>query len=211
MRADDDQDLWIRRAQSGDAAAFQRLIESHVDQVRRFARSFCHDDETADDLAQEALIKVYRSIGSFRFQSSFSTWIFSITRNVFLDARKSRSGRARAAEQPLGHDLGHAEPENESAQAPDALMEREQDRQRLWAAVEKLPIEFRTTIVLFDIEGLSYDEVAAIEGIALGTVKSRLSRGRDHLRRLLGPPSEESGAVGNPDGMALVPPEGKTS
>jgi RNA polymerase sigma-70 factor (ECF subfamily) len=176
----------VRRAQEGDVAAFERLIAAHVALVRRFARAFAHTPELAADLAQDALVKVYRSIGGYRFQSSFSTWLYAIVRNVYLDDARSRAGKERAAERPLGPNGVDADPTVD----PDALradhrLEREETRRLVWAAIGEVPPEFRTTLVLYDIEGLTYEEIAAIEGAPLGTVKSRLSRGREHLRRVL--------------------------
>jgi RNA polymerase sigma-70 factor (ECF subfamily) len=150
--------------------------------VRRFARAFASAEAEADDLAQEALIKVYRSLRLFRYQSAFSTWLYAVVRNVFLDVAKSRSTRERASEVPM---QGHHVEDVPGEAAPDELLAQEQERQRLWRALREVPVEFRTALVLFDIEGHSYDEVAAIEKVAVGTVKSRLSRGRAHLRRLL--------------------------
>jgi RNA polymerase sigma-70 factor (ECF subfamily) len=202
----------VRRAQQGDVAAFERLIAAHVALVRRFARAFAHTTELAADLAQDALVKVYRSIGGYRFQSSFSTWLYAIVRNVYLDDARSRAGRERAAERPLGPNGVDADPTAD----PDALradrrLEREETRRLVWTAIGEVPPEFRTTLVLFDIEGLSYEEIAVIEGAPLGTVKSRLSRGREHLRRVLSgedPRARKGNAaaedVGNPDAARLV-------
>lgn len=177
----------VRRAQEGDVRAFEELVSAHIPQVRRFAQAFAHDEGDAADLAQDALIKVYRSIGSYRFQSAFSTWLYAIIRNVFLDGARSRAGKERAMELPF--DIRHidsARPSTADDMArADAQIEREQERQRVWSALNEVQAEFRATLVLFDIEGLTYEEVAAIEGVPLGTVKSRLSRGRDQLRRLL--------------------------
>jgi RNA polymerase sigma-70 factor (ECF subfamily) len=178
----EEEEALVRAAQGGHTRAFERLIAAHISQVRRFARAFAHTDAEADDLAQEALVKVYRSIGSFRFQSSFTTWLFAVVRNTFLDIRKSRAQQDRDAEEPLAPrhlSEGAGEPTAESA-----LLAQER-RARLWAAVERIPAEFRVVLVLFDIEGLSYEEIGAVENVPLGTVKSRLSRGRDQLRRLL--------------------------
>jgi RNA polymerase sigma-70 factor (ECF subfamily) len=191
----------VRRAQQGDVRAFERLIEAHIPLVRRFARAFARSHEAASDLAQDALIKVYRSIGGYRFQSSFSTWLYAIVRNVYLDDARSRAGRERAAERPLEPGRVDADPTAD----PDALradrrLEREETRRRVWAALGAVPEDFRATLVLFDIEGLTYEEIAAIENAPLGTVKSRLSRGREHLRRLLGgeDPRVESPAADDP-------------
>jgi RNA polymerase sigma-70 factor (ECF subfamily) len=177
----EEEEALVRQAQGGHTRAFETLIATHIPQVRRFARAFAHTDTEADDLAQEALVKVYRSIGSFRFQSSFTTWLFAVVRNTFLDVRKSRAQAERDAEEPLGpRHLGAGA--SETAEA--ALLQHER-RARLWTAIEQIPAEFRVVLVLFDIEGLSYEEIAAVEHAPLGTVKSRLSRGREHLRRLV--------------------------
>ena len=87
----------VRRAAEGDVRAFERLVVQYQGKVRSFARSFAPDHDEAADLAQEALVKVYRSIGSFRFESSFTTWLFRIVKNTFLDAVKSRLGVATDA------------------------------------------------------------------------------------------------------------------
>ncbi|WP_205525878.1 RNA polymerase sigma factor [Pyxidicoccus trucidator] len=188
----------ILEAQDGSVRAFELLIASHMPQVRRFARAFAASDADVDDLAQEALVKVYKSLRSFRFQSAFKTWLYSVVRNVFFDATRSRAGRERALEEPLEQDHARAPSTTESA---DEGLARAEERERLWRALRTLPAEFRTAVVLFDVEGHSYEEVAAIEGVPVGTVKSRLSRGRTQLRTLLageqapaGP--AESGAVG---------------
>ena len=161
--------------------AFETLVERHIPQIRRFARAFAPAEEDADDLAQEALIKVYRAIAHYRHQSEFSTWLFAITRNCFLDFLKSGKGRLRARQA----DWSSAADRPEDASGADELLDREQERRRLWTAIAALPREFRSALVLLDIEGLSHAEVAAIEQVPLGTVKSRQSRGREHLRRML--------------------------
>jgi RNA polymerase sigma-70 factor (ECF subfamily) len=184
----------VRRAQQGDVRAFERLIGAHVAKVRRFARAFAGSDADADDLAQEALIKVYRSIGSYRLEAAFSTWLYAVVRNAFLDVRKSRAGRDRALEQPL--DPAAAAAGGDAAPAPDELMAQAQERQHLWNAIGRISAEFRTAVVLFDVEGLSYEEIAAVEKVPLGTVKSRLKRGRDQLRRALGEREQRAGNSG---------------
>jgi RNA polymerase sigma-70 factor (ECF subfamily) len=185
MNSEQVEDL-VRRAQQGDVPAFERLIAEHLPIVRRFARAFARGHESAADLAQDALLKVYRSIGGYRFQSSFSTWLYAIVRNVYLDDARSRAGRDRAAERPLEPGGLDADP-TVDADAPraDRRLEREELRRYVWDALGAIPGEFRSTLVLYDIEGLTYEEIAAIENAPLGTVKSRLSRGREHLRRVL--------------------------
>ncbi len=176
-----DLDQLVERAQAGEVRAFEALIEAELPRIRRYARAFAGADQDADDLAQEALVRVYKSLRSFRWQSAFSTWLFAVVRSAFLDALKGRAGTRRALEEPLDDDHRQLE----GGDRPDERLAAEQDRQRVWAALRQVPVEFRGALVLFDIEGCSYDEVATIEAVAVGTVKSRLSRGRAHLRRLL--------------------------
>jgi RNA polymerase sigma-70 factor (ECF subfamily) len=203
----------VRRAQQGDVAAFEILIGEHTPLVRRFARAFTRTAAAADDLAQEALLKVYRSIGSYRFQSAFSTWLYAIVRNMYLDDARSRAGRDRAAERPLAPTTVDSDPgADPDAPRADRRLEREEERRRVWAAVAAVPAEFRSTLLLYDIEGLTYEEIAAVEGTPLGTVKSRLSRARAHLRRLLGGDAgqmdaaerEESAGLGNSGAAGYV-------
>jgi RNA polymerase sigma-70 factor (ECF subfamily) len=184
----------VLRAQAGDVRAFEALVESQLGRVRRFARAFAASEPDADDLAQEALVRVYRGLRGFRWQSAFSTWLYSVVRSAFLDAVKGRAATRREVEEPLGVD--HAE--RPGGERPDELHAAAEERRRVWAALREVPQEFRTAVVLFDIEGCSYDEVAAIEGVAVGTVKSRLHRGRAQLRRLLEATGEE-GAPSTPE------------
>ncbi len=198
MAENDELRALITEAQDGNVRAFELLVASRMSQIRRFARAFATSDADADDLAQEALVKVYKSLRSFRFQASFTTWLYSVVRNVFLDAVRSRAGRERSVEEPLTADHARAPSSTESA---DAHLLRKEEQQKLWRALRQLPPEFRTALVLFDVEGHSYEEVAAIEGVPMGTVKSRLSRGRGLLRDILAgerseAPSLVAGATG---------------
>lgn len=172
----------IAEAQDGSVRAFELLVSSYLPQVRRFARAFARSDSDADDLAQEALVKVYKNLRSYRFQSAFKTWLYTVVRHVVVDAARSRAGRERAQEDPLPADHSRLP---STAEAPDEGLARAEEKQRLWRALRQLPEEFRTAVVLFDVEGHTYDEVAAVEGVPIGTVKSRLSRGRALLKGLL--------------------------
>jgi RNA polymerase sigma-70 factor (ECF subfamily) len=190
----DEVDQWIARAQDGDVRAFEALVSDQLPVVRRFARAFARSDSDADDLAQDALLRVYRNLKSFRYQSAFSTWLYSVVRSAFLDAAKASGARTRSLEEPLGRD--HLQVTGGTR--PDVTAEGEDERRRLWRAIREVPAEFRTALVLFDIEGCTYDEVAAIEGIAVGTVKSRLHRARGQLRALLDAAEESVASGTNP-------------
>lgn len=168
----------VARAAEGDVAAFEKLIGEHQAKIYSFAHAFVGGRDEARDLAQEAMIKVYRSIGSFRFQSSFSTWLYSIVKNVFLDSYKSRASRERALETPIEDEAHHLA---EAAHAEDRLL-AEDERRALWSAMRRVPVAYRAVVVMFDVQGLSYDEIAQALHVPVGTVKSRLKRGRDALR-----------------------------
>ena len=194
--AGDATEALVRRAQGGEVAAFERLIAAYIPLARRFARAFAPTREAADDLAQDALLRVYRSIGAYRFESSFSTWVYAIVRNQHIDASRSRGGRALAAERPLEESSVEADPTTDrDATRANHRLEREERRRLVWEALAKVPEEFRSTLVLYDIEGLTYDkEIAIVEKAPMGTVKSRLSRGREHLRRALSEAAQAAAA-----------------
>jgi RNA polymerase sigma-70 factor (ECF subfamily) len=193
----------IARAQAGDVRAFEALVEAHVPRLRRFARSFAKSDADADDLAQEALIKVYRSLRGYRFESSFSTWLYRVTKNCFMDAQRSAATRERTV---AAVSEGAGQAAEALATAPDVLLLQAEERARLWAAIAGISPEFRTVLVLSDVEGFGIGEVAAIEKLPEGTVKSRLHRGRAQLARLL----QENEPAGNQAGPTSVPQERKT-
>ncbi len=192
MRREDEIATLVAAAKDGDVRAFESLVSAHLSQVRRFARAFAASEPDADDLAQEALVKVYRSLGSFRFQSAFSSWLYSVVRNAFLDFAKSRAARERLSNEPL---LAEHESALEGGMRPDEGLAREDERRRLWRALREVPLEFRSALVLFEIEERSYEEIATIERVKVGTVKSRISRGREALRRVLAAEEEAPGPI----------------
>jgi RNA polymerase sigma-70 factor (ECF subfamily) len=168
------------RAQAGDAEAFGELIRPHVPSVRRFAYAFARRWSDADDLAQDALLKAFRAISGFEGRSSLSTWLYSVTRSVCLDHCRSKLAQARNVEQL------YAEEEAPSpSPGPDRLLETRDEAEQLWCSLKRLPAEFRVPLVLYEIEGLGYEEIARVEAIPIGTVRSRLSRARQQLKTLL--------------------------
>jgi len=171
----------LARARAGDAAAFADLIRPHLATIRRFAYSFSRDWSDADDLAQEALLKAFRSLHTFEGRSALTTWLYTVTRSVCQDSRRARATRASHLHDALEDDV----PEEGPLQ--DHALQRKHEADTLWAAIRRLEPAFRVCIVLFDIEGRSYEEIAEIEGIPIGTVRSRLSRARARLAELLRP------------------------
>lgn len=186
----------LEQAKRGNARAFEALIRPHVPVVRRFAYSFARDWQDADDLSQEALLKAFRSIDSFAGRSALSTWLFTVTRSVCLDWYRSRLARSRAEDDELGEDSV------DSVEGQDSLLEQKSSAERLWRAIKQLDAEFRVPLVLHEIEGVSYEDIAHVERVPIGTIRSRLARGRAKLRALLAEPVElalrPSGARGAP-------------
>lgn len=172
----------VDRARQGDVAAFERLIGQYQSKVYTFAFAFTGSPDVAQDLAQEALVKVYKSLGSFRFQSAFSTWLYSIVKNTYLDAVKSRAGRERALEEPLTD--REVQSMHEAASAEERLLAKE-TRRTLMRALRQVPVAYRTVVMLADVQGLGYEEIAGALDVPVGTVKSRLKRGRDALKDAL--------------------------
>ena len=171
----------LRRAQGGDASAFNSLLRKYFPSVRRFAYSFAQDWAEADDLAQDALLRVFKSLDQFRGESAFSTWVFRIVRNTYIDRTRTRWFKMRKFSKPDDSLKTQSSPD----ETPEALSIKESDRRLLWSAIRALPAKHSNVIVLVDIEGMDYQEVAAIEGIPVGTVRSRLSRGRSLLTQKL--------------------------
>ena len=167
----------------GDMKAFDELVGRYNKRVVNIAYSLLSDREDALDAAQEVFIKVYKSIGSFRGDSSVSTWIFRITQNVCKDFLRKR----RAVVQSLDAD-DEDEPKLEIAdesESPEYISERNEKAEVLRRAIARLDENQRLVVTLFDLNGMSYEEIAAIVKCPVGTVKSRLYRARESLRKIL--------------------------
>lgn len=189
----DEPDIFAK-AKAGDPQAFQELVRPHLDSIRRFARSFCKNDSDADDLAQDALVKAYRSFGSFDGRSSLTTWLYTVARNQFLDHRRSKLFHWRSRESELS--------DFDPSSLPNAeqLLDERQKVETLWKALRRIDEKFRTPLVLAEIDGLGYEQIAEIERIPIGTVRSRIARGKDQLRTLIGQSAELSPLA--PDGTS---------
>jgi len=182
----------IRRCKQGDLSAFNELVKRYEKLVYNFAYRLTNNYDDANDIAQEALIRVFTAIKSFRGDASFTTWIYRITTNVFLDERK----RARA--HPHTSLDEHVELEESSivrqiedpSPQPLAQIEEKEVGNILSQAVASLPEYQRTMVVLYHTEQKSYEEIAEIMNLPIGTVKSRLNRARLALKEILSPQRE---------------------
>ena len=165
----------VKRAKKGDQAAFARLVELEQDRLYTLAVRELGSAADAEDAVQEALIRAWRALPRFRAESRFSTWIYRIQLNAIHDQRTKRS---RGAGAPLDDVPEPADPR-------DAIHTSELST-ALQDALNSLDETYRTAVLMSDVSGMSYSEIASIIGIAEGTVKSRIFRGRAELARLLG-------------------------
>jgi RNA polymerase sigma-70 factor (ECF subfamily) len=178
----------IERARAGDHAAFRVLVERYQARVWRVALRVLRDEEKARDAAQEAFLKAYRSLDRFEGRSSFYTWLYRLVINLCLDMRRrDRSDREVEWDEARAHDAEEpGDPEREAADGgPAGALERAEIRQRVAAAIDRLPGPQRETLILREVEGMSYSEIAKALGISKGTVMSRLHYARKRVQKIL--------------------------
>ena len=180
--------LLIERCLAGDEAASAALVFEHHRLVLGLATHLLGDGEEALDLSQEVFLCVFRTLHRFRGRSSLRTWIFRIVVNQALNRQRWWRRRARSSQISLNeHIREHGEiPLDAGSSMPDRELARKEVGGRLRAALQHLPLEQRAALVLRDVEGLRYREIALSLRVPIGTVKSRLTRARQALREELG-------------------------
>ncbi|HYB69932.1 MAG TPA: sigma-70 family RNA polymerase sigma factor, partial [Candidatus Bathyarchaeia archaeon] len=176
----------IQRCIAGDATAFEPLVEKYRQRVWRLAYQVLHDREEAWDVAQEAFVRAFHSLPSFRQQSAFYTWLFRITVNVATDRHRQRGAQSRAFGPERVTEEEWARTTPDPGGGPDQEATRAEQRERIKKALDALPPKARTIIMLSDVEGLSYREIAEVLNCPIGTVMSRLHNARKRLKGLLG-------------------------
>ena len=172
--------------QSGDREVFRVLVERYQEKVRNLIYSIFHEPSILDDLSQDVFLKAYEGLPNFRFESSFYTWLYRITVNKSRDELRKRKVRRFFPFQSLDESSAK---EVEDKTRVDPHSSEVQDL--IANGLKTLPEKFRLPVILKDIDGMSYEEIAEIMECEVGTVKSRLSRGRTMLRNLLRPLLEE--------------------
>lgn len=172
-----------RAARAGDRAAFERLISMYQGKAWGYALRQTGDPDLAEDICQEAMLKAFLAIGSYDDRWAFSTWLFKVIHNTFIDHLRRRGARVAEVAMPE---------EGEPPEAADDAVRRFHERMRamdrddwLLKGVARLPPDLRTLVILRDLQGFSYEEIAGITGLAMGTLKSRLNRARRELRGYL--------------------------
>jgi RNA polymerase sigma-70 factor, ECF subfamily len=184
---DNDQQL-VQRVQAGDKAAFNLLVLKYQHRVLKLVGRFVSDPTEAEDVAQEAFIKAYRALASFRGDSAFYTWLYRIAINTAKNALVSSRRR------PVDFDLDLQDPEQydrhaklKESDTPEGVLLTEEIREVVEKAMEQLPEDLRTAIVLRELEGLSYEEIAEAMDCPVGTVRSRIFRAREAIDKKLKP------------------------
>jgi RNA polymerase sigma-70 factor (ECF subfamily) len=178
----------IERCTAGEESACAELVASHQRMVFSLALHLLGDRDEALDVSQEVFLRVFRTLSSFRGQSALRTWIYRIVINQARNRQRWWRRRHRGSQVSL-HDHLHqfGDMESKTEVLPDRLLASKETASRIWQALEQLPFDQRTALVLREIDGLRYEEIAFSLGVAVGTVKSRLTRARQTLRaELLG-------------------------
>ena len=177
----------IARAQAGDASAFNNLIRKHEARAYQYAFRLTRNPEEAADIVAEAFVRIYNALHNFKGQSAFSTWMYRILTNCFLDIRKrERTRPTTSLETTVQTADGEMERQIEDPhRTPHEEMERNERERRVERAVALLPEYQRAMIVMYHAEMMSYEDIAAALDLPIGTVKSRLNRARLSLREIL--------------------------
>ena len=184
---DTDQEL-VRRVQAGDQTAFNLLVLKYQHRVLKLVGRFVNDQAEAEDVAQEAFLKAYRALASFRGDSAFYTWLYRIAINTAKNALVSQRRR------PVDFDLDLQDPDQydrhaklKEADTPEGVLLTDEIRTVVEEAMAELPEDLRTAIVLRELEGLSYEEIAEAMDCPVGTVRSRIFRAREAIDKKLKP------------------------
>ena len=177
----------IQRCAARDEDACAELVSEHQRMVYQLSLNLLGDHNEALDLSQEVFLRVFRTIHSFRGHSQLRTWIYRIVVNQARNRQRWWRRRHRAQQVSLDeHIRDHGDlPERSDGESPDRLLGRKELADRIRTALERLPFDQKTALVLREIDGLSYEEIGFSLGIAVGTVKSRLARAREALRAQL--------------------------
>ena len=189
-QADEDA-LLVERALNQDLAAFEALVSRYQDRIIGFSARMLGDRDEAEDVAQETFVKAYRNLESFRGASAFSTWLYRIATNLCIDrarAKKRRPQSAYSLDEPFDkeEDSGGRDVPDETFE-PSGMVEKDELRQRVRETMAEMPEKARAVLVMCDIQGMPYEEIAQSLGIPIGTVKSRLFHARADLARRLKP------------------------
>jgi RNA polymerase sigma-70 factor (ECF subfamily) len=187
-----DDAVLVRQCVRGDLTAFEPLVVKYQDRIYNLCWRMCGDRQAAEDLTQEAFLKAFESLGTFRGASGFFTWLYRIATNLALSYRRTERRQIHLAAGEQWDDMPSQAARlhravREADGQPDAAVEREEVCRVVWQAIQELDDEHRSVVVLRDMEGLDYAEMAEVLGVPTGTIKSRLHRARMAIRERLMP------------------------
>jgi RNA polymerase sigma-70 factor (ECF subfamily) len=187
-----DERFLIERCKTGDRTAFDVLVHRYEKRVYNLAYRLSASYDEASDISVDAFLRVFQAIRLFRGDAHFSTWLFRIVTNVYLDRRKRmRNKQHLSLEEYIElEENSVARQVEDPAPSPEAIVEQHERNQFLQSAINELPDYQRAMIILYHTEGLSYEEIAAVFSLPIGTVKSRLNRARLMLKNKLEPVKE---------------------
>ena len=172
----------VRKVLGGDANAFETLVLEYEKNVYNIALRMTGNSEDAADMTQEAFIKAYNSLQSFRGDSKFSVWLYRIVSNVCLDFLRSKNRRPTVSLSVEDDDGEDAQLDvADESQSPELLLDRKLTRDSVRRGLDSLPPDYRQILLLREIQGLSYEEIAQALSLEVGTVKSRIFRARKRL------------------------------
>lgn len=181
----DDEDL-MDRFQAGTIDAFNILADRYRDRLQNYVYRFVQDSARCEDMVQETFLRVYRNRHSYRRIAKFSTWLYTIAGNLGRSEYRKRKRRQVYSLQSVNRDSEEYELQlPDPAKSPEERAALEMQLDYLRKALDKLPEGFREVVVLRDVQQLSYEEVAEITGLPMGTVKSRIHRGRVQIQKML--------------------------
>ncbi|OGS23589.1 MAG: hypothetical protein A2297_06880 [Elusimicrobia bacterium RIFOXYB2_FULL_48_7] len=169
----------IEQSRKGDKNAFKELVLTHQSRLYNLAFYFAKNEHDASDLYQETWVKIFEQLNKYKYHQNFPAWASQILRNTFID--KFIRKKSKKAEIPLDESVD-CQPSGPSS--PD-ISENIDQETFVDQAINSLPVEFRETVVLIDLQGYSYEETAAITGAPIGTVRSRLNRARERIKEIL--------------------------
>lgn len=177
----------LKKCRQGDRDAFNILVQTYQRQVINLAYGMLSNTEDATDAAQEVFIKIYRNIDRFEGKSSLSTWIYRITSNVCKDflRKRTRTIQSISIYESSEDDDDRPMEIKDSSPTPQEHMEITETQREVRKALDELPEEYKSVIVMYDLEGLSYDEISNVLQCPVGTIKSRLNRARKALKKNL--------------------------
>lgn len=176
---------WIRKAKQGDIAAFEELVLQHEKNVYNLAFRMMNHSEDARDISQEVFLKAYKNIGNFDERAAFSTWLYRITHNTCIDEMRRRKGKQSfSLEEELENEDGVMQRQiADAGSTPEEQLLKKEQKSEILQALDTLTEEHKMAVILRDVKGLSYEEIAEILELSLGTVKSRISRGRNQCKQ----------------------------